>query len=84
MGMRDDKTGAGITRDMTLGEIVRRYPEAVEVMLRRGLHCVGCHVAAWETLEQGAKAHGMSDREIDSMISEMNKLVKNIKDKSKK
>lgn len=84
MGKKDVKTRTGITKEMTLGEIVAEYPEAVEVMLRRGLHCVGCQVAAWETLEQGAKAHGMSDREIDSMINEMNRLVKNLKDKSKK
>ncbi|UCD07950.1 MAG: DUF1858 domain-containing protein [Candidatus Aenigmatarchaeota archaeon] len=69
---------------MTLGDIIKKYPETVEVMLKRGLHCVGCHVAAWETLEQGAKAHGMSEKEIESMLSEMNNLVKNIKKGNKK
>lgn len=73
-----------ITRGMTLGEIIKEYPETVEVMLKRGLHCVGCHIAAWETLEQGAKAHGMSDKDIESMLKEMNGVVKNIKEESKK
>lgn len=73
-----------ITKGMTLEEIIKEYPETVDVMLKRGLHCVGCHVAAWETLEQGAKAHGMSDKNIESMLKEMNGVVKNIKEESKK
>jgi len=73
-----------VTKDMTLGEIITEFPETVEVMLRNGLHCVGCHVAAYETLEQGAKAHGMSDKDIEKMLEEMNDIVKNIKEKGKK
>lgn len=73
-------SGAKITRDMTLGDIISRYPETAEVMMKKGLHCVGCHVAAFETLEQGAKAHGMSDKDIESMLKEMNNLIKNIKE----
>lgn len=85
--MAKEKKSAGgqgnrITRDMTLGDIISRYPETAEVMMKYGLHCVGCHVAAFETLEQGAKAHGMSDKDIESMLAEMNELVKNIKEES--
>lgn len=73
-----------ITKGMTLGEIITKYPEVVDIMMKRGLHCVGCHVAAYETLEQGAKAHGMSDKDVESMINEMNELVKNLKENGKK
>ena len=82
--MGENKKGKRmVTRDMTLGEIITEFPEAVEVMLKNGLHCVGCHVAAYETLEQGAKAHGMSDKDIEKMLEEMNDIVKNIKKKGK-
>ena len=64
-----------ITKDMTLGEIVMKYPEAAEVMMKHGLHCVGCHMAAWETVEQGAASHGMTKKEIDKMLKEMNEAV---------
>jgi hybrid cluster-associated redox disulfide protein len=73
-----------ITRDMTLGDIVKRYPETVEVMLKHGMHCVGCHVAAWETLEQGARSHGIPDKDIESMLKEMNEISKNLKKKGEK
>ena len=66
---------AKITKDLTLGEVVSKYPKAVEPMLKRGMHCVGCHVAAFETVEQGAKAHGMNEKEIKEMLKEMNKAV---------
>ncbi len=68
---------------MTLGDIISRYPKTAEIMMKRGLHCVGCHVAAFETLEQGAKAHGMSDKDIETMLKEMNDLVRNIKEEGK-
>ena len=30
-----------VTKDMTIGEVVRKYPAAAEIMLSYGLHCVG-------------------------------------------
>lgn len=64
-----------INGKMTLGEVVQKYPETAEVMLKYGLHCVGCHVAAWETIEQGASAHGLDKKKITEMLKEMNKAV---------
>ena len=61
-----------VTKDMLIGDIVQRYPEAVQVMLEAGLHCVGCHVATWETLEQGAAGHGIDP---DKLVDEINKKV---------
>jgi hybrid cluster-associated redox disulfide protein len=65
-----------ITKDMQLGELVSRYPDVVQVMLKHGLHCVGCQMAAWETIEQGAKGHGMDDKQLDRMLKEMNDALK--------
>lgn len=84
--IKDDRKGkvsGKITKDMTLGEIVAEHPEVVEIMLKNGLHCAGCHMAAYETLEQGAKAHGMSEKDLEKMLDEMNNIVKNIKEKGK-
>ena len=65
-----------ISKDMTMGEIIEKYPFASEVMLSYGLHCVGCHVNPYESLENGALGHGMSDEEIKSLLQELNDLVK--------
>ena len=71
-----------IKKDMTLGEVVSKYPAAAEVMLKRGLHCVGCGIAAFETIEQGAFAHGMNEKELDKMVKEINDIV-SVKKKAK-
>ncbi len=65
-----------ISRKTALGEVAARFPAAVPVMLSKGMHCIGCHVAAFETVEQGAKAHGMSSEQIDLLLDEMNKAVR--------
>jgi hybrid cluster-associated redox disulfide protein len=70
------KKPAKISKETPLGELVRDFPQAVPIMLEKGMHCIGCHVAAFETIEQGAKAHGMSEKEIEKLVSEMNKAVK--------
>src|SRR3989338_3186821 len=65
-----------ITKDMPIGEVVERYPEAAEVLTAYGLHCVGCHVSPFETVEQGALGHGMDEATIKEMIDEANKVAK--------
>lgn len=64
-----------ITKDMTISEVIEKYPSTIETLLMTGVHCIGCHVSYFETLEQGMKGHGMTDEEIDDVIKEMNKIV---------
>jgi len=40
-------------------ELVDAMPVAREVLERFGLHCAGCGVNRYETLQQGASAHGL-------------------------
>ncbi len=68
----EQETQALITKDMTIGEVVATYPEIADVFLSYGLHCVGCHVNAYETIEMGAMGHGMSLEEVDEMVAEAN------------
>ncbi|HLC80267.1 MAG TPA: DUF1858 domain-containing protein [Candidatus Nanoarchaeia archaeon] len=68
-----------INEKMPLGEILQKCPESAEVMLNRGLHCLGCHASGFETLEQGAMMHGMEEKEIKQMVKEINELMKKSK-----
>lgn len=65
-----------ITGNTTLGELVAMHPETIDIMFKYGLHCVGCHMAVHETIEQGAMAHGMESRAIEKMLKEMNGAAK--------
>ena len=46
-----------ITKDMTIGDVVAKYPACIETLQAAGGHCVGCHVSYHETLNQNFKKH---------------------------
>jgi len=56
-----------ITKDMTVGEVVRRFPSAAETLLKYDVDCTGCGAGYYETL---AKALGAQD--VDEIVSELN------------
>ena len=64
-----------ISRTTTIGEIVEKYPQTVEVLLTYGVHCVGCHVSPFESLEDGFRGHGLSEEKIDSAVIQLNEVV---------
>jgi hybrid cluster-associated redox disulfide protein len=61
-----------ITADMPIGEVVQKYPTTIEVFFRHGLACVGCAVARFENIRQGALAHGI---DVDALIRDLNQSV---------
>ena len=73
--MEQQTTTGPIHRQMNIQELANMYPEAVVVMMERGLHCFGCHASAVDTVEAGSRGHGMADEEIDKMVDEMNQIV---------
>lgn len=64
-----------ITKEMNLGEVVFKYPEAAEVLTDYGLSCVGCFASSFDSIEQGAKVHQLSDEELDEMLARINEVV---------
>jgi len=61
-----------IHKDQIIGEVVGMFPEATEIMLGYGLHCVGCHVNMYETIEQGMLGHGFTEEQMNDLIEELN------------
>lgn len=74
--MKKEVSKTLVTKDTNLGELVLKHPEAAEVLLDYGLHCVGCIASSFDTVEMGAKVHGMSDAEITGMVERINEVVK--------
>lgn len=64
-----------ITKDLTIGDVVEKYPEIIDTLMGFGVHCVGCHVSPFETLEQGFMGHGMTAEEVDFAVSTLNKVL---------
>ncbi len=61
-----------ISKENTIEEVVTKYPESVMVFMKHGLHCVGCHVSAFESIEEGAMAHGI---DVDALVADLNKIA---------
>lgn len=63
---------AAVTKDMTIGEILRAKPEVAPVLMAAGMHCLGCPSAQGETLEEAAMVHGMN---IDDLMKKIDELA---------
>lgn len=61
-----------ITKDMSIMEVVQKYPDTVPVFMSSGMGCIGCAAAHFENIEQGADAHGI---DIDELIKNLNAVV---------
>ena len=57
-----------ITKDMTIGEILRTNPKVAPVLMEAGMHCLGCPSAQAESLEEAAMVHGM---DIDALMAKI-------------
>jgi len=57
---------------MTIGEVVRTYPQTVEILMDFGMGCVGCPASQAETLEQAAMVHGF---DVDELMEKLNEVV---------
>lgn len=64
-----------VTKEMNLGEVIFKYPESAEILTDYGLHCVGCFASSFDTIEQGAKIHGLSEEEVQEMIDRINEMI---------
>ena len=61
-----------ITKDMGLVEVLRRFPQTLPVFSKYGIHCIGCSMSAFETIEQGAQAHGIN---VKKFVEDLNKAA---------
>ena len=61
-----------ITKDMSIMEVVQKYPDTVEVFMNSVMGCLGCAAAHFENIEQGALAHGI---DVDALMKGLNEAV---------
>ncbi|MFC2133849.1 iron-sulfur cluster assembly accessory protein [Bacteroidota bacterium] len=74
-----EKKEVKIHKDLTIGDVAMSYPEAIEVLMSEGVHCVGCGAAYHETIEEGLTVHGKSKKEISDIVKRMNEAIEGVK-----
>ena len=63
---------AYVSGETLIGEIVTQYPEAVEILLGVGMHCLGCPASRAESLEEACMVHGLP---VDGVVDAINKRI---------
>ena len=61
---------AYVNEQTLVGEVVRQYPEAIDVLLGVGMHCLGCPASQAEALEDAAMVHGLEPKTLVDAINE--------------
>ena len=57
-----------ITKDMTIGQILRENPNVAPILLEAGMHCLGCPSAQGESLAEAAMVHGL---DVDALMEKI-------------
>ncbi|WP_294359610.1 hydroxylamine reductase [uncultured Clostridium sp.] len=53
-----------ISKDMIIGDIVKKNPENADILMAAGMHCLGCPSSQAETLEEACMVHGLDVNEL--------------------
>jgi len=61
-----------ITKEMTISEVIKKYPKTAFLFIDYGLHCISCPIAAGETIEEAAKAHRL---DLEKLLEDLNKII---------
>lgn len=67
--LKEVREMAQITKEMTIGEILRTNPAVAPILMEAGMHCLGCPSAQAESLEEAAMVHGMDINDLMAKIA---------------
>ncbi len=61
-----------VDKSMIIGDLIKLDENLVYILMREGMHCVGCPSSQGETLEEAAYVHGMDP---DVLVSRLNEFL---------
>ena len=61
-----------ITKDITIGELLKQAPDVAPVLMSAGMHCLGCPTSQAESIEDAAMVHGL---DVDELMKEINDFL---------
>ncbi len=61
-----------ITEDMTIKEVIDKYPEVAMVFMKYNVGCIGCLAASFEKVKDIAGVHGI---DIKALVKDLNEAV---------
>lgn len=61
-----------INKDMLIGELIRMDEIIAPVLMRAGMHCLGCPASQMETLQEACMVHGL---DCDALVKDLNSIL---------
>ena len=61
-----------INKNMTIGELLMTNEMIAPILMRTGMHCLGCPSSQMETLEEACMVHGI---DVDVLVSQLNEVL---------
>ena len=63
---------AQVTKSMLIGQLIALDPNIAPILMRAGMHCLGCPSAQMESLEEAAAVHGL---DVDILVQQINDFL---------
>ena len=61
-----------ITKEMTIGQILKIKPEVAPILMGMGMHCLGCPSSQMESLGDACLVHGI---DADALVQALNDFL---------
>ena len=61
-----------IDKNMLIGELIQVDECIAPVLMRAGMHCLGCPASQAESLEEACMVHGIG---CDTLVSQINEIL---------
>ena len=61
---------AKVTKDMLIGQLLVLDPNIAPILMRAGMHCIGCPSSQMESLEEAAMVHGLDAQVLEDQIND--------------
>ncbi|MCD7867104.1 MAG: DUF1858 domain-containing protein [Clostridiales bacterium] len=63
---------AQIDKNMLIGQLITLDPNIAPILMRAGMHCLGCPASQMESLEEAAMVHGL---DADVLVEQINDFL---------
>jgi hybrid cluster-associated redox disulfide protein len=63
---------AKVTKDMLIGQLINLDANVAPILMRAGMHCLGCPSSQMESLEEAAAVHGL---DADVLVKQINDFL---------
>lgn len=58
-----------VSKDMIIADLIKVDTNIIYILMRAGMHCIGCPSAQGESLEEAAMVHGIDP---DMLVDQIN------------